>query len=73
MANRGDLIGESGKVAVTFRLNRFLQNVQMENQRVGADHRHGAAAVIEAVAVIQLHCAQIAEQENIRGHVSHLK
>jgi hypothetical protein len=38
-------------------LHRFLENVEMENQGIRADHFHGPSTLINAVTVIELNGA----------------
>ncbi len=47
------------EVAVAFRLHGLLQCVEMQNQRVSLDHLHGTFALIDAVAVVELHRTEI--------------
>ena len=45
----------------------------MQNQRIGANHFDGPAAVIDRIAVIKLNRSKIAEKKDIRRYVPHLK
>src|SRR5258708_8539029 len=54
------------EIAITFWLDRFLKGVEVQDQRVGPDHIDGFAALIDAIAVIKLHSAEIGKQQNTR-------
>jgi hypothetical protein len=45
----------------------------VQDERVGPDHIHGAAAMIQRVAMIELDRAQVGEQQNVRRDFSHLE
>ncbi len=45
----------------------------MKDERVGFDHLHGAAAMVNGVAVVELHRAQVGKEEDARGHLSYLE
>ncbi len=45
----------------------------MQIERIGLDHLNGFAALVDAVAVIELDCAQIRKKQNIRSEGSDLK
>jgi hypothetical protein len=67
------LFQQAGKVRVAFRLERFLQRVEVQDERVRADHLDGLAAVLQIVTIVELHCAEIGKEQNSRGHVAHTK
>ena len=72
-ANRGDLFRQSLEVTIALGLHRFLQHIEMQDQRIGADHLDGAPAMIDGIAVVELHRAEIAEQQNVRRDIAHLE
>jgi hypothetical protein len=43
----------------------------VQDQGVGLDHLHGAAALIYRVAIVELHGAQVGQEQHIRRHVAH--
>ena len=45
----------------------------MQYQRIGLHHIHGAAALVQRETIIQLHCADIRKEQDIRGDVAHLE
>ena len=45
----------------------------MQDERVGADHVDRPPAVIHAVAAVELHCAEVGEQQDIRRNIAHPK
>ena len=61
LADFFDLLGETGEVHITGILHGFLQWIQMKDQRVGLDHVHGLAALVNAVAVVELYGSEIGE------------
>src|SRR5262245_31002194 len=68
-----DLFRQTFEVTIALGLHSFLQHVEMQNQPIGADHLDGPAAMIDGVAVVELHSAEIREQENIRGDIANLE
>ena len=61
------------EVAVALGLERLLERIQVQHQRVGADHLHGAPTVLDAIAVVELHRAEVGEQRHRRRGVPHQK
>src|SRR5581483_3375648 len=51
-ADLGDACLQAFEIAIALRLRRFLQNVQVEDQSVRADHLDGATTLGDAVAVV---------------------
>jgi hypothetical protein len=61
------------KVALALGLDRFLERVQVEDERVGTDHRDRAAAMSRPVTVVELDRAEVGRSRNRRRHVAHLE
>src|SRR5262244_3691084 len=68
-----DLFTQTFEVTIALGLHSFLQHVEMQNQPIGTDHLDGPAAMIDGIAVIELHSAEIREQQNIRGDIPNLE
>ncbi len=45
----------------------------MQDQRVRVDHLHGAAALIHRKAIVQLDCAQVRQEQDVRRNVADAK
>ena len=59
-----DLLQQSRKAGVSFRLQRLLQRVQVEDQRVGFRQLDRPAAMIDRIAVIELHCTEVGQEQD---------
>ncbi len=73
VANGFDLFQQSPKARVAFRLQRFLQRVEVEDQPVGFRQLDRPAAMVHGVTVIQLHRAKVGKQQDIRRNTAHAK
>jgi len=48
-----------------------LQRVEVQDQTVRFYHLDGAATFVGTVAIVQLHRAQVGQQEDVGGDVAH--
>ena len=70
-ANALDLTQHPAPVPIAIRLQCLLQWIHVQDQRIGANHIDRPPAVIHAVAPVELHCAEVGKQQDVRGHVAH--
>ena len=66
-----DLAQQPFPIPVPIRLQRLLQWVEVQDQRIGLDHLDCTPAVIDRVAVVELDGAQVGEEQDIRRDVPH--
>ena len=64
---------QSAKARVAFRLKRLLQRIEMQHERVGFEHLDESPALREAVTLVELHRAEICEQQNLRSVRAHVE
>ena len=72
LAEHRDLLDQSLEVMVAFRLQRFLQRVEVQDQRIGPDHLDRFQALFLAHAVVQLDGAEIGEKQDVGGDAADL-
>ena len=65
-AEAGDGVEHAAPVAVAAFLNGFLQGIEMDDERIRADHVHRAAGMVAAIGGEELGGAEIGEQQHIR-------
>ena len=65
-----DLVEEAAPAGVAFRLDGFLQRVEMQDEGVCLHHIDGLAALVDAVAVVELDGSDIGKQKKIGRHVA---
>ena len=57
---------QPAKTRVAFGLQRLLQRVEVQHERVGAQQLDEPAAIVCAVTLVELHGAEIGEQQHLR-------
>ena len=62
---------QTREVDVAFWLQRLLQWIQMERERIRFDHGHRAPAVVDPVAIVELGGAEVGQEQDIRGNIAH--
>ena len=72
-AKLGDPREQPAKARVAFRLQRLLQRIEMQCERVGFEHFDEAPALRNAVAFVQLHRTEICEKQNLRSIRPHVE
>src|SRR5690606_38941096 len=64
----GDCIKAPSGIMVTFRLDRFLQKIEMDGNRIGIDHRYRPLRPFNTM-IPQLNSADIRSQKGFWGHL----
>ena len=69
----GDLIGQAAEIPVAFGLERLLQRVEVQHERIGLDHLHRPTACVDPITSVELHRTQVSKQQNTRRITPHLE
>ena len=68
-----DPFQQPAELHVARRLQRLLERIQMNDQRIRAQHVDETSCVIDGQASVQLHGAEIGEQRDVRGQVTNVE